>query len=127
MRQRQPRVAQQARLKVFVISIRFRHTVQYYEYEYSYEYKASRSRLIDLLYSTRTRLGGCTGDLRSCANVPSRRDPKLILSVVLPLFGSHLLGNKSKMSGGASLMGAAEQKWQFPPRAYMGVQTSALL
>ena len=64
------------------------------------------------------------------STVPSRRDPKLILAVVLPLFGSHLLGNKSKMSGGASLMGAAAgQKWQFPPRAYMGVlvQTSALI
>ena len=45
----------------------------------------------------------------------------------LPLFGSHLLGNKSKISGGAIFMGAAGQKRQFPPRAYMGVQTSALL
>ena len=40
--------------------------------------------------STGTRLGGCTGDLGSCANVPSTSDPKHFLHVVLSLFGPQL-------------------------------------
>ena len=72
-----------------------------------------------------TRLGGCTGDLVSCANVPSTSDPKHFLDVVLSLFGPQLLCNRPKIPAGARLMGAAGQKWQFPLRAYMGVRTSA--
>ena len=78
-----------------------------------------------LRYRSCTRLGGCTGDSRSCANVPSMRGPRPILDVVLPLFGSQLLCNNVKNSLGARLMGVAGQKWPFPPTAYMGVRTSA--
>ena len=71
---------------------------------------------------TGTRLGGCTGDLRVCANVPRRRDPRSGLAVVLGIFGPQLLGNKGKFPGGACLMGAAGQKWPFPHKACMAYE-----
>ena len=49
-----------------------------YEFLYEYEYGS--------WYYSSTRLGSCTGDLRSCANVPSMGDPTLFLNVVLCLF-----------------------------------------
>ena len=76
-------------------------------------------------FRTSTRLGGCTGDLRSCANVPSMGDPTLFLNVVLCLFWQHQFGSKGKNPGGRCFMGAARQNWPFPPRAYKGVRTSA--
>ena len=72
-----------------------------------------------------TRLGSCTGDLRSCANVPSMGGPTLCLNVVLCLFWQHQFGSKGKNPGGRCFMGAPGQNWPFPPRAYKGVRTSA--
>ena len=82
-----------------------------------------------------TRLGGCTGDLRSCANVrvlvrvPSMGGQILFLNVVLhlALFGHQQFGNMGKIPDGPCfmVMGAAGQKCQFPPVAYKGSRTSA--
>ena len=72
-----------------------------------------------------TRLGSCTGDLRSCANVPSMGGPTLFLNVVLCLFWQHQFGSNGKNPGERCFMGPARQNWPFPPRAYKGVRTSA--
>ena len=72
-----------------------------------------------------TRLGSCTGDLRSCANVPSMGGQILFLNVVLCLFGHQQFGIYGKIPDGPCFMGAAGQKWPFLPVAYKGVRRSA--
>ena len=73
-----------------------------------------------------TRLGGCTGDLRSCANVPSMGGQILFLNVVLCLFGHQQLGNKGKIPDGPcfmeswGLLGKSHhfRQWRTGTRAY---------
>ena len=64
-------------------------------------------KYLTVTHTTRTRLGSCTGDLRSCANVPSMGGPTLFLNVVLCLFWQHQFGSNGRNPGERCFMGAA--------------------